>query len=144
MSVGVLPAQGACLEKNRLPANVVNKPEPAHPDPVLPIPRANTLQLLDGMPAGPVVGICTEDREDCLVLVTDLRMCPRQLLQRALEVCGRLNIKLVHRFAERLGLAALLARSSASRSPAGRVRPAAMSALLFSICARIAGSRASR
>src|ERR1035438_8616286 len=96
MSISVLPAQGACLEENRLAANVVNEPEPAHPDPILPIPRANPLQLLDGMPAGPVVGICTEDREDCLVLVTDLRMCLRQLRERSLEVCGRLEIKLVH------------------------------------------------
>src|ERR1017187_2825729 len=38
MSVGVLSAQGACLEENRLAANVINEPEPAHPDPVLPYP----------------------------------------------------------------------------------------------------------
>ena len=44
MSVGVLSAQGACLEEDRLPVNVINEPEPTHPDSVLPIPRAASRQ----------------------------------------------------------------------------------------------------
>jgi hypothetical protein len=53
-------------------------------------PSRHSRKLVDGVHARPVVGISAEDWKNRLVLATDLRMRPRELLQRALEVSGKL------------------------------------------------------